>query len=106
MIRLERPWHVHIITTSGKVLKKSLMDQTPKLKELVQTEITVLRRCMNDNVIRFVDTFSNNQNVYILTEFCNGGDMEEYLKKKGGRLRESEALEYLKQILNGFRVQY
>jgi len=51
------------------------MDQTPKLKELVQTEITVLRRCMNDNVIRFVDTFSNNQNVYILTEFCNGGDM-------------------------------
>jgi len=59
---------------------------------------------MNENVIRFVDTFSNNQNVYILTEFCNGGDMEEYLKKKGGRLREDEALEYLRQVLNGFRV--
>jgi serine/threonine protein kinase len=80
------------------------MDDTPKLKELVQTEITVLQRCLNDNVIRYIDSFSNNRNVYILTEYCNGGDMEEYLKKKGGRLREDEAVEYLRQILNGFRV--
>jgi serine/threonine protein kinase len=79
------------------------MDETPKLKELVQTEITVLQRCCNDNVIRYIDSFSSSKNVYILTEFCNGGDLEEYIKKKG-RLSEDEAREFLKQILNGFRV--
>jgi serine/threonine-protein kinase ULK/ATG1 len=69
----------------------------------VQTEITVLQRCYNDNVIKYIDSFSNDKNVYIFTEFCNGGDMEEYLKKKG-TLGEDEAREFLKQILNGFRV--
>lgn len=62
--------------TLGKVIPKRLMDETPKLKELVQTEITVLQRCFNDNVIKYIDSFSNDKNVYIFTEFCNGGDME------------------------------
>jgi serine/threonine protein kinase len=76
----------------GKVIPKRLMDETPKLKELVQTEITVLQRCVNENVISYIDSFSNSKNVYIFMEFCNGGDMEEYLTKKGGRLREDEAV--------------
>lgn len=41
--------------------------------------------------------------MYILMEFCNGGDLEKYIERKG-RLREDEAREFLKQILNGFRV--
>lgn len=75
----------------GKVIPKRLMDETPKLKELVQTEITVLQRCCSDNVIRYIDSFSSAKNVYILTEFCNGGDLEHYIEKKG-KLREDEAL--------------
>jgi len=63
------------------------MEETPKLRELVATEITVLQRCLNDNVIAYVDSFSNSKNVYIMMEYCNGGDMEQYLAKKGGRLR-------------------
>lgn len=80
------------------------MEETPKLKELVKTEITVLQRCLNDNVISYIDSFTTGEHVYILTEFCNGGDFEAYIKKKGKRLCEEEAREYLKQIMNGFRV--
>ncbi len=79
------------------------MEETPKLKELVQTEIQVLKRCRSDNVIRFIDSMNTDKNVYIFTEFCNGGDMEQYLEKKGF-LPEDEAREFLKQILNGFKV--
>jgi serine/threonine protein kinase len=43
------------------------------------------------------------RNVYIFTEYCNGGDMEQYIQKKK-KLREDEAVEFLKQLLNGFRV--
>ena len=71
----------------GKVIKKQTMEETPKLRELVATEITVLQRCLNDNVIAYVDSFSNSKNVYIMMEYCNGGDMEQYIAKKGGRLR-------------------
>lgn len=80
------PWHVPVVSNAGKVIKKSTMEETPKLRELVATEITVLQRCLNDNVIGYVDSFSNSKNVYIMMEYCNGGDMEKYLEKKGGRL--------------------
>jgi serine/threonine-protein kinase ULK/ATG1 len=95
--------HVPTALRLGKVIPKRLMDETPKLKELVQTEIAVLQRCFNDNVIKYIDSFGNDRNVYIFTEYCNGGDMEEYLKSKK-TLGEDEAVEFLKQILNGFRV--
>jgi serine/threonine protein kinase len=35
-------------------------------------------------------------------EYCNGGDLENYLDKKK-RLTEDEATVFLKQIINGFR---
>lgn len=58
------------------------MVETPKLKELVQSEITVLKRCRSENVIKYIDSFSTDKEVFIFTEFCNGGDMEQYLAKK------------------------
>ena len=48
-----------------------------------------------------MDSFSTTKEVFIFTEFCNGGDMEHYLKAKK-RLSEDEAVEFLQQILNGF----
>lgn len=86
-----------------KIIPQKLLTQTPKLEELVKTEIQVLKSCSNENVIRFVDTFRNGTNLFIVTEFCNGGDLEHYLKKKKN-LSEDEATTFLKQILNGFKV--
>ena len=37
------------------------MIETPKLKELVQTEIMVLKKCQSDNVIRYIDSFSTSK---------------------------------------------
>lgn len=78
------------------------MSDTPKLEELVQTEIRVLRECKNENVIRFVDHFLSDKSVCIVMEYCDGGDLEKYLEKKK-RLAEDEATNFLKQLINGFK---
>ena len=39
-------------------------------------------------------------NMYMVYEFCNGGDLEEYLRRKK-RLTETEATSFIKQIING-----
>lgn len=65
-----------------KVIPKKLMVDTPKLEELVQTEIKVLKECKNDNVIRFIDLFHSDKSVCIVMEYCDGGDLEKYLEKK------------------------
>jgi len=43
------------------------MKKKPKLKELVQTEIKVLRSCNNDNVIKHIDSFMSDKYVFIVT---------------------------------------
>ena len=73
------------------------------MEELVKTEIKVLKSCQNENVIRYVDSFQSERSVFICTEFCNGGDLEQYLDKKKS-LTEDEAKMFLRQILNGFKV--
>ena len=92
---------MYLLPHSGKIIAKKKMVETPKLKELVQSEILVLKKCRSENVIKYIDSFSSEKEVFIFTEFCNGGDMEAYLSKKK-RLKEDEAREFLKQILNGF----
>jgi serine/threonine-protein kinase ULK/ATG1 len=56
----------------------------------------------NANVIRFIDNFMVSKSIFIVMEYCNGGDLSEYLDIKK-RLTEDEATDFLKQILNGFR---
>jgi serine/threonine protein kinase len=51
------------------------MQKTPKLKELVDTEIRVLKTCKNPNVIKFIDSFYSARSVFIAMEYCNGGDL-------------------------------
>ncbi len=65
-----------------KAVPKHKITEVPKLAELVKTEIKVLKECKNENVIRYVDNFTSDKTIFIATEFCNGGDMEEYLGRK------------------------
>lgn len=37
-------------------------------------------------------------------EFCNGGDLNQLLKRHQGRLTESEALRIFKQIVEGMKA--
>lgn len=42
-------------------------------------------------------------NYYLVIQYCNNGDLEEYLKKMGN-LGEDEAVYFLMQMMNGFRI--
>ncbi len=36
------------------------------------------------------------RNLYMFLEYCNEGDVRELLKKRGGKLTESEAVQYFR----------
>ncbi len=50
-----------------KVIAKQLLRDTPKLEELVKTEIRVLKACNNENVIGFVGNFKSDKSIFIAT---------------------------------------
>lgn len=37
-------------------------------------------------------------------EYCNGGDLEKYIRSKGGRLTETESFMILKELVDAFKV--
>lgn len=74
-----------------------------KYYELLENEIKVLRSCENPNIIRLYDIKKTNNNIYLMLEFCNEGDLMQYLKIKK-KLVEEEAVEIFVQIINAFKV--
>jgi serine/threonine-protein kinase ULK/ATG1 len=63
----------------------------------------VLKGCDNCNIIRLYDLKKTPNNFYLILEFCNEGDLQAYIKRKKN-LTEDEAVEFLVQILHGFKT--
>ena len=72
-----------------KIMKKSSMDSSDL--ELVRTEIEILKICQHPNIIRLYNVFENADYMYIIMEYCSGGDLFSYLENRNFRLSEKRA---------------
>ena len=63
----------------------------------------MLKSCRNNNIIQLLDIKKTVNNIYLILEFCNEGDLGAYLKSKK-KLPEDEAVEYFVQILHAFQT--
>ena len=59
------------------------------LENAIFSEIYLLKRFDHPNVVKFRDVLSSKNSLYIVTEFCRGGDLRDLIKKK--RFTEEEA---------------
>ena len=84
------------------VLKKSL-EKNVMLTKLFQTEMSVMSKLNHPNIMHLFEFMETSNNYYLVIQFCNNGDLENYLKKMG-KLSEDEAVYFLMQIMNGFQV--
>ena len=92
-------------TYAIKIPDNKKMKETPKLFELLQSEILILQGITNENVVRFYESFFEVNRYYIVMEYCNGGTLEDYMRTKKKRcIDEKEAIGYFKQLLNGFKA--
>ena len=64
-----------------KILNKENM-KTIEDKELVRIEIGILKLCHHPNIVRLLDHLENNDYIYIITEYIEGGILGQYFKKK------------------------
>lgn len=79
------------------------MRDSGKFLELLENEIKVLKTCDNKNIIKLYDIKKTANNFYLILEYCNEGDLSQYLKKNK-TLSEKEAIEFFLQILNAFKT--
>jgi len=55
------------------------------------------------NVVKMLDFFHTKTHFYVVEEFCNGGSLAQYLKKKDGYLSEKETFVVFKEIVKAFK---
>lgn len=66
----------------SKIKGTSMVISVGKFNELLDNEIKVLRSCKNNNIIRLIDIKKTANNIYLILEYCNEGDLGAYLKIK------------------------
>ena len=72
-----------------KIMNKEKMDTSDI--ELMRTEIEILKICQHPNIIRLYDIFENVDYIYIIMEYCPGGDLFSYLEKRKFQISEERA---------------
>ena len=85
-----------------KILNKANI-KTLEDKELVRIEIGILKLCHHPNIVRLLDHLENNDYIYIVTEYIEGGTLGQYFKKKKFNFSERQATNIMSQIANGVK---
>ena len=79
-----------------KIINKKLV--TPVDVQQVKSEIDILKIAKHPNIIKLYDVFENEQYIYIIMEYCPGGDLFSYLEKRGFKLKEERAAEIIHKL--------
>jgi len=83
-------------TVAIKILNKQ--DMTTIDLELVKTEMDVLKICQHPNIIKLYDIHENEENIYLIMEYCQGSDLFTYIEKRGYKLNEKRACEIIHKL--------
>ncbi|KAJ8570726.1 hypothetical protein K7X08_037698 [Anisodus acutangulus] len=88
-----------------------------KLKESLKSEIVILQRISHPNIIRLRDMIEGlsettslppkieePKKIYIVLEYCRGGDLSMYIQRRQGRIPEATAKHFMQQLASGLKI--
>lgn len=66
----------------------------------IEREIVIMKLINHPNIMGLLEVWENKSELYLVLEYVDGGELFDYLVARG-RLPESEAIHYFKQIIQG-----
>jgi len=81
--------------------KIKILDPSDKMR--IEKEINILKQLRHNNIIQQYCIIETNNTIYIITEYCSGGELFDYIISKK-KLLESEACKIFQQLIAG--VEY
>ncbi|XP_059414185.1 serine/threonine-protein kinase BRSK1-like isoform X1 [Carassius carassius] len=91
---------IHCITgqkVAIKIVNREKLSESVLMK--VEREIAILKLIEHPHVLKLYDVYENNKYLYLVLEHVSGGELFDYLVKKG-RLTPKEARKFFKQIIS------
>ena len=93
---------VHIPTgekVAIKILPKNqIKEKSDKIR--IEKEISLQKKLHHQNIIQQYSILDTESSIYIITEYCSGGELFDYIVSKR-RLQEIEACRIFQQLING-----
>lgn len=84
------------------IMKKNLVKSPSSLEKEIRI-LKELTKLKHENVVGLYDCKETQLNVYLIMEYCNGGELGDYLKKKG-TLSEDTIRLFLRQLSNAMKA--
>lgn len=75
----------------------------PIQKLMVIDEIRIMKAVQTEYAIKCLDVLESNNFCYIVTDYCEGGDLYQKIKKEGV-MTEEKAKEYMKDIAKALKT--
>ena len=82
-----------------KVIDKRIFSNAYNVKN-IQSEIDIMKKVAHQNIVQLHDIYQTTNNMYIVTELCQDGDLLKLLHRRK-RIPEAEAKMLLRDIVNG-----
>jgi serine/threonine protein kinase len=79
-----------------KIINKKLVE--PVDIQQLKSELDILKIAKHPNIIKLYDVFENEKLIYIIMEYCPGGDLFSYIEKRGFKLKEERAAEIIHKL--------
>ena len=79
-----------------KIMAKKNMDKSDL--ELAKVEIDILKIGQHPNIIKLYDIYENENYIYIIMEYCSGGDLLSYFEHYEYELKETKVCEIIHKL--------
>ena len=90
-----------------KKLDRAEMEKEEDAMKYLRNEIVILQYLEHPNIVKFEEVKKTKKHFYIITEYCNGGDLtgalEKYQEKYGKPFPEEIVQHLMKQIISAFK---
>lgn len=81
------------------------LEKSERLRMSLDREIAMMKLMNHPNILRLYDVYQGNNELYLILEYVQGGELFDFLCNKGSLSRE-EALPFFKQIIYGLNYAH
>ncbi|CAK9151434.1 unnamed protein product [Ilex paraguariensis] len=98
-------WHARhgVDGTEVAIKEMDMTEMNKRLQESLMSEIHILRQINHPNIIRLHDMIEEAGKIYIVLEYCQGGDLSLYIRQHQGRILEITAKHFMQQLGAGLQ---
>lgn len=86
-----------------KQTSRKKVDVSAFQKRLLDNEAAIMKTINHPNILHVYDLFVSENNYYLITDYCDQGDLDQFMSDNRIRhFEEWQAVHYLRQLMRGF----